>query len=88
MLALATCCCNDLYREASRLGIEVDAVEVDAEANFDGIGLAARNVSYSVRIESQAPADRIAQLLRETDAVVEVHNTLRSGVPVVLTPAP
>ncbi|HEY4560476.1 MAG TPA: OsmC family peroxiredoxin, partial [Lysobacter sp.] len=28
MLALATCYCNDLYREAARLGIAIDGCEV------------------------------------------------------------
>ena len=41
MLALATCYCNDLYREAVRLGITLDAVEVEATARFPGVGLAA-----------------------------------------------
>jgi len=31
MLALATCYCNDLYREASRLGITLAGVEVQAD---------------------------------------------------------
>jgi hypothetical protein len=38
MLALATCYCNDLYREAARLGIGVESVEVEASADFDGVG--------------------------------------------------
>lgn len=41
MAALATCYCNDLYREAERLGIEIAGCEVIATAHFDGIGLAA-----------------------------------------------
>lgn len=82
MLALATCYCNDLYREAARLGVALDSVEVRAEADFDGIGLAARNVRYQARVQSPASPDAIARLLRETDAVAEVHNTLRQGVPV------
>jgi organic hydroperoxide reductase OsmC/OhrA len=82
MLALATCYCNDLYREGARLGIALDAVEVEAEADFDGVGLAARNVRYRARVQSAAAPERIAQLLRETDAVAEVHNTLRAGVAV------
>jgi hypothetical protein len=40
MLALATCYCNDLYREAVKLGISIDSVEVEAEADFPGAGLA------------------------------------------------
>lgn len=82
MLALATCYCNDLYREAARLGIALDGVEVQATAQFPGIGLAATDIRYTAKVHASAPADMIEQLLRETDAVAEVHNTLRNGVPV------
>jgi len=82
MLALATCFCNDLYREAERLQIPLDAVEVEASASFPGIGLAATDIRYRARIASGAPDAAIAELLRQTDAVAEVHNTLRAGVPV------
>lgn len=82
MLALATCYCNDLYREAARLKVALDAVHVEAVADFDGIGLAATNVRYSARVTSSASDADIATLLRETDAVAEVHNTVRKGVPV------
>lgn len=88
MLALATCYCNDLYREAARLNIAVDAVEVEAVADFDGVGLSATNIRYAARISSPAPDDDVARLLRETDAVAEVHNTVRKGVPVHLAPWP
>lgn len=84
MLALATCYCNDLYREAGRLGIPIDAVEVEASAVFPGVGLAATDISYRAKVESQAPAADIERLLSETDAVAEVHNTVRAGVPVRL----
>lgn len=84
MLALATCYCNDLYREARRLGIEVQHAEVEASATFAGVGLAATDVRYRATVRSSAPAEAIARLIRETDAVAEVHNTLRQGVPVEL----
>jgi uncharacterized OsmC-like protein len=82
MLALATCYCNDLYREAARLQVPIDAVEVEAIAQFAGIGLAATDIRYRARVTSPAPTEVIADLLRQTDAVAEVHNTLRAGVPV------
>ena len=84
MLALATCYCNDLFREADRLGVAIDSVEVEASAEFPGIGLAATNVTYRVDIQSPASPSEIGRLLKETDAVAEVHNTIRAGVPVVL----
>jgi organic hydroperoxide reductase OsmC/OhrA len=88
MLALATCYCNDLYREAARLRIQLDAVEVEASAEFEGVGLAAKNISYRARVSSNAEEDEIALLLRETDAVAEIQNTVRSGVGVSLQPWP
>lgn len=84
MLALATCYCNDLYREARRLGIAIEGVEVEACAEFPGIGLAATRITYRARVQSPASADEVRQLLRETDAVAEIHNTVRTGVPVRL----
>ena len=84
MLALATCYCNDLYREAERLHIPLESVEVEAIAQFPGIGLAATNIRYRASVSSPAPASAIADLLRQTDAVAEVHNTSRAGVPVAL----
>ncbi|HSB79973.1 MAG TPA: OsmC family protein [Candidatus Methylomirabilis sp.] len=84
MLALATCYCNDLYREAERLRIPLESVEVEACAQFPGIGLAATNIRYRASVSSSASASAIADLLRQTDAVAEVHNTVRTGVPVEL----
>lgn len=84
MLALATCYCNDLYREAGRLGISLQHVEVEASATFAGAGLAASDVRYRAKVASTASPKAVAQLLRETDAVAEVHNTLRKGVAVQL----
>jgi organic hydroperoxide reductase OsmC/OhrA len=84
MLALATCYCNDLFREGARLGVPLTAAEVEASADFPGVGLAATNIRYRVRVESSASEADVARLVRETDAVAEVHNTLRAGVPVEL----
>lgn len=84
MLALATCYCNDLYREAARLGVPIESVEVEATADFPGIGLAATHIRYRARIVSSAEASVIADLLQQTDAVAEIHNTIRAGASVTL----
>jgi organic hydroperoxide reductase OsmC/OhrA len=88
MAALATCYCNDLYREAARLGIPIEGVRVRAMARFPGVGLAATGIRYHARVDSPASPADIARLLRETDAVAEVHNTLRSAATVRLLPEP
>ena len=84
MLALATCYCNDVYREAARLNIFVESVEVEASAEFPGVGLSATNITYRAEVSSPASAAVIAELLRQTDAVAEVHNTVRAGARVEL----
>lgn len=88
LLALATCYCNDLYREAARLGIALGGVEVRATANFPGVGLAASDIRYFATVESSASAEAIRDLLQQTDAVAEVHNTIRAGLPVELQTGP
>ncbi len=80
MLALATCYGNDLYREAARLGITLRGVEVVAGADFEGIGVAATNIRYRAKVDSSATTAEINKLLRETDAVAEIQNTVRTGV--------
>ena len=84
MLALATCYCNDLYREAARLGIALAGVEVQATAQFPGVGLAARDIAYTVSVDSPADPADVRRLIAQTDAVAEIHNTLRAGSTVVL----
>jgi len=88
MLALATCYCNDLYREAAARGLVLSAVEVEASAEFAGVGLAASDIRYRARVESTASDAQIEALLRETDQVAEVHNTVRAGLPVRREPWP
>jgi organic hydroperoxide reductase OsmC/OhrA len=44
-LALATCYCNDVYREASRRGLAIRGVEVGVAAEFGGRGEPARRLA-------------------------------------------
>ena len=83
-LALATCYGNDVYREAARRGVAVRSVTVEVAAEFGERGEPARRIVYTAHVDSDAPAAELEALLRETDAVAEVHNTLRAGLPVEL----
>lgn len=82
--ALATCYCNDVFREAARRGLALRAVEVEVAAEFGGRGEPARRITYTARVESDVAPDVLEALLRDTDAVAEVQNTLRAGLPVEL----
>jgi len=83
-LALATCYCNDIYREAAAQNITVQGVEVTVDAEFGGAGEPARRIRYSARVLSDAPDYVIRDLLEHTDRVAEVQNTLRGGIEVEL----
>jgi uncharacterized OsmC-like protein len=49
-LALATCYCNDVYREAAKRGIQVDGVEVTVSGDFEAEGSPAQRVRYRAAI--------------------------------------
>jgi uncharacterized OsmC-like protein len=84
--ALATCFCNDLYREASKRNIAVQDVEVEVMDTFGTPGEPARDISYRVQVRANAPQAVVDGLIRATDAVTEIQNTLRGGCAVRLKP--
>ena len=84
-LALATCYCNDIYREAEKQNILVDSVEVTVEGDFGAPGEPARNVTYRARVAARASEEVIRSLMQHTDQVAEIQNTLRGATSVSLT---
>lgn len=78
-LALATCFCNDLYREAKKRNIELYKVEVEASAEYKQEGHAGDNFCYRVTVEGNASDEDLNDLIEHTDKVAEIHNTLRVG---------
>ncbi|HEX2393928.1 MAG TPA: OsmC family protein [Bacteroidales bacterium] len=84
-LALATCYCNDLYREAERRDMDINGVEVTVKGEFGSDGEPASNVTYEVKAQSSTSSPQeIADLIRYVDCIAEVHNTLRKGTTVTL----
>lgn len=81
-LALATCYCNDVYREAKKRGVDVTRVTVDVEGEFGAEGEPARNVRYTARVASKAHGAAVRDLMLVTDRLAEIHNTLRAVTPV------
>jgi uncharacterized OsmC-like protein len=84
LLALATCFCNDLYREANKCGISVSGVTVQCTATFGREGEPGSAFQYTVDVTAEASREVIDELIAHTDRVAEIHNTLRKGVDVVL----
>lgn len=84
LLSLATCICNDIYREAGKRDIAVSEVEVNASCEFNGEGEPGTGFRYKVFVNSKASDEEIAELIRHTDGIAEIHNTLRKGVEIVL----
>ena len=85
MLALATCFCNDLYREAAKRNMVVTGVEVSVTGEFGAEGEPGSNFTYQARVTSDAPPAEIEALIRHTDQVAEIQNTLRKGLAITLT---
>ena len=83
-LAIATCYCNDIYREAARRDIQVNLVEVEVTGDFGGPGEPARNVTYRAKVTAQGDQQAIHDLMIHTDQVAEVHNSLRQGTQITL----
>ncbi len=62
-LALATCYCNDVYREAAKQGLRVAGVEVEVEGDFGADGEPAQNVTYRAEVTAQASEAEIQELM-------------------------
>ncbi len=57
-LALATCYCNDLYREAKKRNIVIEQLQVEVSGEFGGEGEGARNISYRAQSWPMRPKTR------------------------------
>jgi uncharacterized OsmC-like protein len=80
-LAAAGCVLNDVYREAAALGVDVTGVRVVAAGGFDD-GWTSTGVTYSVEVDSAAPADALAGVLDVVDNVAEIPRAIRAGASV------
>ena len=84
-LALATCYCNDIYREAAKQNIKVEKVEVEVSGDFGAEGEGAKNVTYRAKVHAKGTEKEIYDLMEHTDTVAEIQNTLRTGVDIKLS---
>jgi uncharacterized OsmC-like protein len=78
-LAAAGCVLNDVYREAARLGIDVEGVRVTAAGGFDTATWQSTGIGYCVEVSSDAPAGELAHLLKVVDEIAEIPHAIRAG---------
>ena len=81
MAALATCYCNDIYREAAKRKLSIESVEVEAEAEFEAEGKAAKAVYYRTRVKARASEDDIRGLVMHTEKVAEIRTRSERRLP-------
>ena len=84
LLSLATCYCNDIYREAAKRNITITEVVVECTGDFGGEGEPGFNFQYKPHIKSNATPEQLEQLISDTDAIAEIHKTLRQGLQITL----
>ena len=80
-LSVALCVLNDTYREAQRLGIQVDGAAVEADGAFDG-EWRSTGITYAVTVDSPASTEEVARLQSVVDEVAEIPRAIRAGAPV------
>ena len=84
LASIATCFCNDIYREANKRAITIHGVNVTATGEFGDEGEPGSNFKYSVEVKSEAPEEAIRSLIQYVDGIAEIHKTLRKGIAVTL----
>ena len=84
MLAIASCFCNDIYREAAKRKFDIKSVHVVVSADFENEGEPASNIQYQVKVDSDNTKTEISKLIKYVDRIAEIHNTIRKGIPVKL----
>lgn len=84
-LSLATCFCNDLYREANKRNMKIDNLEIVVSGEFGGEGKPAKNITYKVDVNAKELSEaQIRDLVDKVDTIAEIQNTLRQGINVEL----
>jgi len=84
LLSLATCFCNDIYREAAKRNIRVSGVDVEVTGEFGAEGEPGFNFQYKATVSSDASPEEIEKLIDDTDKIAEIHKTLRQGLNISL----
>lgn len=81
-LAAAGCVLNDLFREAARLGVDLQGALVTASGGFDPETWRSTGIRYTVDLDSAAGAEDQERLVSVVADVAEIPKALRLGTTV------
>lgn len=76
-----------LVHLSSAEGIELRSVRVKVGGAFVGEPAVSDEISYEVEVASDAPEERLRELIDRVDEVAEIPNSLRQGTDVRLVNA-
>jgi organic hydroperoxide reductase OsmC/OhrA len=87
MLAIATCFCNDIYREAGRRNMQIGGIEITVRGDFANEAQPGTNLSYTAKVNCPSHSDEeVKDLIHYVDQIAEIHNTVRRGTAIRLEP--
>jgi organic hydroperoxide reductase OsmC/OhrA len=81
-LAIAACWSNDLYREATTMGVELDGVEITVDGDFPARGSGSTPIMVDVVVRSSAPLERVKELIAVVEGVAEIPRAIRDATPI------
>jgi len=82
--AIAGCYSNDLYREASTLGLALRRVAITVDGDFPKRGEPSTPISVDVELDGDADEQALRELVALVDTIAEIPNTIRGATPVQL----
>ena len=83
--SVAACILNDVYREATRLGVPVEGVRVCAGGGFSE-SWSSTGIEYTVEVDSPAEPATVEELIAIVDRVAEIPRALRHSAVVTRMP--
>ena len=81
-LSIAACWSNDLYREATSMGVELDGVEITVDGDFPERGSGSTPITVEVVVRSGAPEGRVRELIAAVERVAEIPRAIRDATPI------
>ena len=81
-LSIAACWSNDLYREATTMGIELDGVELAVDGDFPARGSGSTPITIDLVVRSSAPEEKVRALIAEVERIAEIPRAIREGPPI------